>query len=191
MTLAEPLIPFHTTQLYRGTGPPSEHYPPDVFPLTRQSRPRPFTFLQNLYRKRSSPIPVLAEALASKMSNPDDDSQASGIPEWQRAKQSASDAPATPTAASDSDNGDTLAVARRFLDTDEVRSSSREKQAEFLKTKGVSEENIQRLLAESQGETQQTKVSCFHSQYLKLPMLTLAYSSKRKRPPRRPRHHKI
>lgn len=89
----------------------------------------------------------------------DDDSHSSAIPEWQRAKPSpAAEAPA-PAAASDDDAADTLAVARRFLDNDEVKSASREKKVEFLKTKGVSEGDIQTLLAESQPETQQTEVS--------------------------------
>ena len=160
MTLAEPL-PFTQPSFTEAPTRASEHYPPGSFLSQDKSRHSSFTIQQNPEAYVTARFSLLAAALASKMSNSDDDQQASGIPEWQRAKQSASDAPATPAAASDSDDGDTLAVARRFLDTDEVRSSSREKKAEFLRTKGVSEEDIQKLLAESQGETQQTEVSRF------------------------------
>lgn len=43
----------------------------------------------------------------------------------------------------------TLDQARRFLDDENVRSSSREKKAEFLKSKGISDEDCEKLLSEA------------------------------------------
>ncbi|POR37787.1 Uncharacterized protein TPAR_02012 [Tolypocladium paradoxum] len=45
---------------------------------------------------------------------------------------------------------DQLELARRFLDDDEVKTASRDKKVEFLKTKGVEDGDIQKLLGDSE-----------------------------------------
>ncbi|KAI0019832.1 peroxisomal membrane anchor protein conserved region-domain-containing protein [Xylariomycetidae sp. FL0641] len=67
------------------------------------------------------------------------DDQKSSVPAWQ---QSQSD----PTADS---TEKTVENARRFLQDQEVRSSSREKKREFLKSKGYEDSQIDQLLAET------------------------------------------
>lgn len=79
------------------------------------------------------------------MSDSSGDDKAAAIPSWQ-ASASSSDAPAP---AADKQTEDTLAVARRFLQEEQVQSAPREKQVSFLKTKGVSDEDIERLLGEA------------------------------------------
>lgn len=81
------------------------------------------------------------------MSDSSGDDKAAAIPSWQAASAS-SDAPSTATTP-DKQTEDTLAVARRFLQEEQVQSAPREKQVAFLKTKGVSDEDIEKLLGEA------------------------------------------
>lgn len=74
---------------------------------------------------------------------------AAAIPSWQTA--SASETP-KPTPAADK-----LEVARRFLEEDTVKSEPREKQIAFLKTKGVSDDDIEKLLGDAPAATGTTE----------------------------------
>ncbi|PWI66689.1 hypothetical protein PCL_04827 [Purpureocillium lilacinum] len=84
---------------------------------------------------------------------------APAIPSWQRDAATAASAGGDDGAsASDSDSGQTptdaqqpedqLQVARRFLEAEEVKTASRDKKAEFLKSKGIEDGDIQKLLGE-------------------------------------------
>jgi|SRR5687767_10688905 hypothetical protein len=85
----------------------------------------------------------------------DSDDQPS-IPSWQRDSQSEATgadvlAPAetsSVTAPSSPATEDQLEVARRFLQDDAVKDESREKKASFLREKGISNSDIEKLLAE-------------------------------------------
>ncbi|KAI1844205.1 hypothetical protein JX265_002978 [Neoarthrinium moseri] len=75
------------------------------------------------------------------------ESEKPDVPAWQR--QAGSETTTDPAPST------TLEQARRFLSDDNVRSSSAEKKTEFLKSKGISDEDIQKLLAEeAQQETE-------------------------------------
>lgn len=87
------------------------------------------------------------------------DSSDDGVPAWQRATQdcpeTSSDAGATPAASTDdgtdarsSATEDKLTIARRFLDNENVRNESREKKVAFLKSKGVEDAHLQKLLGD-------------------------------------------
>lgn len=67
------------------------------------------------------------------------------IPSWQTASKPET---SEPTAAVD-----TLEVARRFLEEEQVKSAPREKQVAFLKTKGVSDNDIEKLLGDAPAAT--------------------------------------
>lgn len=92
------------------------------------------------------------------------DSSDDGIPAWQRASEqssaTSSSAEATPAASTDtgSDAGseassaaaeDKLTIARRFLDDENVKNEPRDKKVAFLKSKGVEDDNIQKLLGDA------------------------------------------
>lgn len=64
-------------------------------------------------------------------------------------KQKAPALPAWQQAASKTPPQNTLELAKKFLEDDEVRDASREKKADFLKIKGVSEQDIQKLLEDT------------------------------------------
>lgn len=51
------------------------------------------------------------------------------------------------------ENEEVLSQARRFLAKEEVRQGSREKKTEFLRSKGLSVNTIETLLAEEEGDT--------------------------------------
>ena len=74
----------------------------------------------------------------------DQDKPASGIPEWQRGADDVA-----PSNAADKPAEDQLQVARRFLEDDEVKGASREKKVDFLKTKGIGDGDIEKLLGET------------------------------------------
>ncbi|KJZ78843.1 hypothetical protein HIM_01616 [Hirsutella minnesotensis 3608] len=57
-----------------------------------------------------------------------------------------------PAAADSPAEPDQLEVARRFLDDDEVRGASRHKKVQFLKSKGIQDDDIQKLLQEPQND---------------------------------------
>lgn len=73
----------------------------------------------------------------------DENPSGSGIPEWQRG----SDDNAT---AADRADEDQLAVARRFLEDEEVKSATRDKKVTFLKAKGIEDGDIEKLLSEAE-----------------------------------------
>ncbi|RDA92712.1 hypothetical protein CP533_1389 [Ophiocordyceps camponoti-saundersi (nom. inval.)] len=50
-----------------------------------------------------------------------------------------------------------LQIARRFLDTDHVRTASRQDKARFLKSKGISDVDIEKLLAEEKVTSQSSE----------------------------------
>lgn len=87
------------------------------------------------------------------------DSGDDGVPAWQRATQdcpeTSSDAGATPAASTDDGTDarspateDKLTIARRFLDDENVRNESRDKKVAFLKSKGVEDAHVQKLLGD-------------------------------------------
>jgi hypothetical protein len=77
------------------------------------------------------------------MGDTDETAEKTSVPSWQRADSATSSSDSTTSNQSD-DSG--IAVARRFLDDDEVKSAPRDKKVAFLKAKGISDENIQSLL---------------------------------------------
>lgn len=81
----------------------------------------------------------------------DSKNQAAPVPTWQQAASNAPEASNSTTPSHE----DTLELAKRFLEDDEVRDSSRETKAEFLKSKGIAEAEIQKLLDESDQHQQQ------------------------------------
>lgn len=81
----------------------------------------------------------------------DSKSQAAPAPAWQQAASNAPEASNSTTPSQE----DTLELAKKFLEDDEVRDSSREKKAEFLKSKGIAEAEIHKLLEESDQHQQQ------------------------------------
>lgn len=77
------------------------------------------------------------------------------VPKWQL--NLPGDEPASddvPQSQADDNNtqSDKLEVARRFLEDDAVKSAPREVKIDFLKSKGVGDEDIQFLLSEPEGE---------------------------------------
>jgi len=73
------------------------------------------------------------------------------VPEWQRPKTQEA---ASSESSSTSDAAPvTIQQAKRFLQDEEVRKYSREKKIEFLKSKGLEEDVVQRLLQEEIEET--------------------------------------
>lgn len=87
------------------------------------------------------------------MGDSDDNNQppAASIPAWQQeAKASAASETQEEQSTQQDDHDQQLQVARRFLDEDEVKSASREKKVQFLKTKGISDGDIEKLLGQSE-----------------------------------------
>ena len=82
-----------------------------------------------------------------------DDDDSSGIPAWQRNEANDS----STTGDKPDSQPDQLEVARRFLQEDEVKSSSRSKKVEFLKSKGISDADIETLLGASENEQQMVR----------------------------------
>lgn len=71
------------------------------------------------------------------------------IPSWQRkTAPDNTDAVSSSETASNPTADDQLDVARRFLQDEAVKNEPREKKDEFLKEKGIGEDDIQKLLAE-------------------------------------------
>lgn len=84
------------------------------------------------------------------------------VPKWQL--NLPGDEPSTddvPQSQADDNNtqSDKLEVARRFLEDDAVKSAPREVKIDFLKSKGVGDEDIQFLLSEPEGEPSATEDS--------------------------------
>lgn len=79
--------------------------------------------------------------ILATMGDSDDNKQAPLVPSWQQAAPTQPDNIASPES--------TLDQARRFLQEEAVKDSSREKKVEFLKSKGLEESDITELLEES------------------------------------------
>jgi hypothetical protein len=81
------------------------------------------------------------------------------VPKWQL--NLPGDEPAADDAPSQAEDNniqsDKLEVARRFLEDDAVKSAPREVKIDFLKSKGVGDEDIQFLLSEPEGEPSATE----------------------------------
>ncbi|CRK20862.1 hypothetical protein BN1723_012175, partial [Verticillium longisporum] len=76
-----------------------------------------------------------------------DDDKSSGIPSWQKRDQSEQPSSESSSATQDpSSDSSPIEVARRFLQDDEIKDASRERKLEFLKTKGLEEADIEKLL---------------------------------------------
>lgn len=78
------------------------------------------------------------------MGENDEKQTAPAIPAWQR-DHDQEKPEETPSPAQDTT---TLDVARRFLHDDQIKNTSREQKSDFLKTKGLSDEDIEKLLDE-------------------------------------------
>lgn len=83
------------------------------------------------------------------------------VPKWQLNlpgdEPAADDAPSQ--AEDNNTQSDRLEVARRFLEDDAVKSAPREVKIDFLKSKGVGDEDIEFLLSEPEGEPSATEDS--------------------------------
>lgn len=75
----------------------------------------------------------------------EDTKQTASIPSWQQAASRPASDSGSETPLTDSN----LERARQFLQDEEVRNASREKKVDFLKSKGLEEEDITKLLDES------------------------------------------
>ncbi|KZL88134.1 peroxin 14 17 [Colletotrichum incanum] len=95
------------------------------------------------------------------MSDSDDNKSTSGIPAWQRNQKTGTELePQTEQPSRDAEqtepaSEDSLEVARKFLQHDEIKDAPREAKEAFLKTKGISSENIEQLLGSSASEPAQ------------------------------------
>ncbi|KAM3483923.1 hypothetical protein MY8738_002677 [Beauveria namnaoensis] len=90
------------------------------------------------------------------------DSNDDGIPAWQRTSNSptSSDTEATPAGSTDAGSHagsptteDKLTIAKRFLDDEKVKNEPRDKKVAFLKSKGVEDDHIQKLLDDTHETT--------------------------------------
>ncbi|KAK1728178.1 peroxisomal membrane anchor protein conserved region-domain-containing protein [Colletotrichum acutatum] len=103
------------------------------------------------------------------MSDSDDSGSTPGIPSWQRDQKKEPELEPETTTSQDAKQDDvpsredSLEVARKFLQDDEIKDAPREAKESFLKTKGISPEDIEQLLGSSASkpaqETAQTAQS--------------------------------
>ncbi|EXF79668.1 hypothetical protein CFIO01_10696 [Colletotrichum fioriniae PJ7] len=95
------------------------------------------------------------------MSDSDDSGSTPGIPSWQRGQKKEPELEPETTTSQDAkqddvpSRDDSLEVARKFLQDDEIKDAPREAKESFLKTKGISPEDIERLLGSSASESAQ------------------------------------
>lgn len=85
---------------------------------------------------------------------------ADSVPKWQLnlpGDEAATDDAPQPQADDNNTQSDKLEVARRFLEDDAVKTAPREVKIDFLKSKGVEDEDIQFLLSEPEGEPSATE----------------------------------
>ncbi|OAA47492.1 peroxin Pex14/17-Penicillium chrysogenum [Beauveria brongniartii RCEF 3172] len=92
------------------------------------------------------------------------DSNDDGIPAWQRTSKTkspaSSDTEATTTASTDAGSPtaeDKLTIAKRFLDDEKVKNEPRDKKVAFLKSKGVEDDHIQKLLGDTHETTSESE----------------------------------
>ncbi|KAK1463653.1 hypothetical protein CCUS01_08341 [Colletotrichum cuscutae] len=95
------------------------------------------------------------------MSDSDDSGSTPGIPSWQRGQKKEPELEPETTISQDakqddvSSREDSLEVARKFLQDEEIKDAPREAKESFLKTKGISPEDIEQLLGSSASEPAQ------------------------------------
>lgn len=106
------------------------------------------------------------------MSDSDDNKSTPGIPAWQRNQRTDAELepqPEQPLQDAKQDepaSEDNLEVARKFLQDDEIRDAPREAKEAFLKTKGISSEDIEQLLGSSASEpTQEVSLSLYRTRH--------------------------
>ncbi|KAK2003526.1 hypothetical protein LX36DRAFT_650935 [Colletotrichum falcatum] len=86
------------------------------------------------------------------MSDSDENESTPGIPEWQRKQKTdaelepQSQQPLQDDVPNEPAREDSIEVARKFLQDDEIKDAPREAKEAFLKTKGISSEDIEQLL---------------------------------------------
>lgn len=85
------------------------------------------------------------------------------VPQWQRAAATQDSEPSKSTTAP-SEPAATMEQARKFLQDDEVRKYPRDKKIDFLKSKGLSDSDIQQLITEETSGAQVCLV-CTPSDY--------------------------
>ncbi|OHE96152.1 hypothetical protein CORC01_08529 [Colletotrichum orchidophilum] len=112
------------------------------------------------------------------MSDSDDNGSTPGIPAWQRDQKKEPELePETSQDAKQEDGVssrvDRLEVARKFLQDDEIKDAPREAKETFLKSKGISPEDIEQLLGSSVSEPAQETIRTEQS----LPSLSQATTS--------------
>jgi hypothetical protein len=71
-----------------------------------------------------------------------------GIPIWQQGQSAQAESTTTSESAAPESTGVTLEQARRFLRDDIVQTETKERKREFLKSKGLAQDDIERLLEE-------------------------------------------
>ncbi|PTB41228.1 uncharacterized protein TrAFT101_010150 [Trichoderma asperellum] len=81
------------------------------------------------------------------------------VPKWQLNLPSDEPAADAPQSQAEDAQSDKLEVARRFLEDDAVKTAPRDVKIDFLKSKGVEDEDIQFLLNEPEGEPSATEDS--------------------------------
>ncbi|KAK1688520.1 peroxisomal membrane anchor protein conserved region-domain-containing protein [Colletotrichum godetiae] len=95
------------------------------------------------------------------MSDSDDSGSTPGIPSWQRDQKKEPELEPETTTSQDAKQDDvpsredSLEVARKFLQDEEIKDAPRAAKETFLKTKGISPEDIEQLLGSSASEPAQ------------------------------------
>ncbi|KAF4776212.1 hypothetical protein HER10_EVM0004435 [Colletotrichum scovillei] len=95
------------------------------------------------------------------MSDSDDSGSTPGIPSWQRGQKKEPELEPETTTSQDAKQDDvssrenSLEVARKFLQDGEIKDAPREAKESFLRTKGISPEDIEHLLGSSASEPAQ------------------------------------
>ncbi|KAJ3943756.1 uncharacterized protein N0V96_006688 [Colletotrichum fioriniae] len=130
------------------------------------------------------------------MSDSDDSGSTPGIPSWQRGQKKEPELEPETTTSQDAkrddvpSRDDSLEVARKFLQDDEIKDAPREAKESFLKTKGISPEDIERLLGSSASEPAQEITQPGQSPQSSNTLYTLTLTTTAKRnllpPPNRP-----
>ncbi|KAL0782625.1 hypothetical protein CaCOL14_000531 [Colletotrichum acutatum] len=125
------------------------------------------------------------------MSDSDDSGSTPGIPSWQRDQKKEPELEPETTTSQDAKQDDvpsredSLEVARKFLQDDEIKDAPREAKESFLKTKGISPEDIEQLLGSSASKPaqEQNEIS-FPRQTDQPPVITYPeFLTKPTRPP--------
>ncbi|KAK2047363.1 hypothetical protein LZ31DRAFT_629236 [Colletotrichum somersetense] len=89
------------------------------------------------------------------MSDSNNNKSTPGIPEWQRNQKTDAELepqpqqPSQDAVSNEPMREDSIEIARKFLQDEEIKDAPREEKEAFLKTKGISSENIEQLLGGS------------------------------------------